>query len=133
MLRILPGSLTAGTTGRPPVSLWRPNPIRVRAPSGLEARASGRPGEPGLEAEDRLRVEVRDTGLGDAEHLADLAEGQLLVGVERDGQLLVVVERDQQLLPLGATGDRVGDPFPLLGPRERALGVGRVRVFDGVD
>src|SRR3954462_15159089 len=99
MLRIFPGSVTAGTTGRHPMSLWPENPI-----SGLEARASRRPGEPGLEAEDRLRMELGDAGLGDAEHLADLAERQLFV----------VVERHDELLALAQARDRVGDRLALL-------------------
>src|SRR5579859_5808195 len=65
----------------------------------LEGRACGRPGEAGLEAEDRLRMRLGDARLGDAEHLADLAQSQLLV----------VVERDDELLALGETRDRVGD------------------------
>src|SRR5579875_3652896 len=49
----------------------------------------------------RLGVQLRDARLGDAEHLADLAEGEVLV----------VVERDDELLALGEGGDRVRDPL----------------------
>ena len=52
------------------------------------------------QAQHRLGVQLRDAGLGHAEHLADLAERQVLV----------VVEGDHELLALGERGDRVGDP-----------------------
>ena len=45
----------------------------------LERGALERALQPHLEAEDRLRVQLRDARLGDAEHLADLAQGELLV------------------------------------------------------
>src|SRR5713101_4607393 len=86
-------------------------------------RADGRAGKPRLQAQDRLRVQLRDARLGHAEHLADLAEGELLV----------VVERDHELLPLGEARDRVGDRLAHLGLGERALRVGRLRVLDRVD
>ncbi len=56
----------------------------------LLARADECRREPRLEAEDRLRVQLGDPRLGHAEHLADLAEGQLLVVVERDDELLAL-------------------------------------------
>ena len=68
-------------------------------------------------------MQLGDARLGDAEHLADLAQGQLLV----------VVERDDELLPLGQACDRVGDRLAQLRLRERALRVGRVRILDRVD
>ena len=43
-------------------------------------------------------MQLRDARLGDAEHLADLPQGQLLV----------VVERDDELLALGKARDRLG-------------------------
>src|SRR5205085_11680177 len=89
---------------------------RAPACGELQSGARGRAGEPCLEAEDRLRVQLRDAGLGHAEHLADLAQGQLLV----------VVERDDELLPLREAGDGVGDRLAQLRLRERALGVGRL-------
>src|SRR5207302_1514525 len=52
--------------------------------------SGGRAAEPRLQAQDRLRVQLRDARLGDAEHLADLAESQLLVVVERDHELLAL-------------------------------------------
>src|SRR5690242_19777033 len=76
-----------------------------------------------LEPEDRLRVELRDARLGDTKHLADLAEGELLV----------VVEGDDELLALGEPSDRVGECFLLLGHRQRALRVGGALVLDRVD
>ena len=45
-------------------------------------------------------MELRDARLGHAEHLADLAQGQILV----------VVERDHELLALGQARDRVARP-----------------------
>jgi hypothetical protein len=59
-------------------------------------------------------VELRDPGLGDAEHLADLAERQLLV----------VVQRDDELLPLRQVRDGLGERFLDLRLLERALRVG---------
>src|SRR5204863_4248629 len=104
MLRILPGSVTA-TTARPPeMSVWRADPNLLR----LETGACRRAREPCLEAEDRLRMELRDPGLGHPEHLADLAEGELLV----------VIERHHELLALRQACDRVGDRLLHLRPRE---------------
>src|SRR5581483_8485006 len=120
MLRILPGSVTAGTTS----PSWLSVSVETDSISGaFEGGAGRRAGQTGLEAEDRLRVQLRDARLGDAEHLADLAEGQLLV----------VVERDDELLALREARDRVGDRLAHLGVRERALRVGRVGVLDRVD
>src|SRR5581483_5853258 len=76
-----------------------------------------------LEPEDRLRVELGDARLGDAEHLADLAQGQLLV----------VVERHDELLALGQARDRVGDRLLLLCAGERSLGIRGALVLDRVD
>src|SRR4051812_25199397 len=39
--------------------------------------------EPGLQPQHGLRVQLRHARLGDAEYLADLAQGQVLVVVER--------------------------------------------------
>src|SRR5262249_26003166 len=58
------------------VSVWRTKSI---CSLRLETRASGRAGEPRLQAQNRLGVQLRDAGLGHTEHLADLAERQLLV------------------------------------------------------
>src|SRR4051794_31921437 len=79
--------------------------------------------EPRLEAEDRLRVQLRDPRLGHAEHLADLAERQLLV----------VVERDYELLALGQARDRIRER--LAHPRlvERLLRTRAGRVLDRVE
>ena len=69
-----------------------------------------------LQAQDRLRVELRDARLGHAEHLADLAQRQLLV----------VVERDDELLALGQARDRLAERLAHLGLRRaRAAGRGR--------
>ena len=68
-------------------------------------------------------MELRDARLGDAEHLADLAEGQLLV----------VVERDDELLALGQAGDRVGERLRISVCESVALRVGRLGVLDRVD
>ena len=52
-----------------------------------------------LKAQHSFRVQLRDPRLGDAEDLADLAQGQVLV----------VVEGDHQALALGQRLDRVGE------------------------
>jgi hypothetical protein len=59
-------------------------------------------------------VQLRDARLGDAEDLADLAQGQVLV----------VVERDHQLLTLRQRRDRIGQPVLELGGVEQQLRVG---------
>src|SRR5919204_2164656 len=59
----------------------------------------------GAQPQDRLGVQLGDPGLGDPQHLADLAQRQVLV----------VVEGDHQLLALGQAGDRVGHPVLELG------------------
>src|SRR4029450_6556426 len=74
-------------------------------------------------AEDRLRVELRDAGLGDAEDLADLAQRELLV----------VVERDDELLALGQPRDRLAERLLQLGLRQLGLRLGALRVLDRVD
>ena len=68
--------------------------IRPSSSAPAASRADGSavsPVAPGLQAQDRLRVELRHARLGDPEHLPDLTERELLV----------VVERDDELLPLG--------------------------------
>src|SRR3954449_5664215 len=79
--------------------------------------------QPGLEAQHGLRVQLGDARLGDAEDLADLAEGQVLV----------VVEGDHELLALGQGGDRVGEAVLELGGVEQVLRVGRVGVVQRVE
>src|SRR3954451_24136667 len=78
--------------------------------------------QPGLQAQHGLRVQLGDARLGDAEDLADLAEGQVLV----------VVEGDHELLALGQGGDRVGEAVLELGGVEEVLRVGRVGVVQRV-
>ena len=67
--------------------------------SGLrpyEAHNEGRPAgaktclQRGLQPHHGLGVQLGDARLGDAEHLADLAQGEVLVVVERDDQLLAL-------------------------------------------
>src|SRR5687767_7477380 len=85
-----PAAASAFSRGRDP-----------REPAGLAERSCfGRFRlQPGLQAEDRLRVELRDARLGDAQDLADLAQREVLV----------VVEGHDELLALGQAGDRVGE------------------------
>src|SRR5919204_5207310 len=71
---------------------------------GLEARPQG---------ENRLRVQLRDARLRHPEHLADLAQGEVLV----------VVEGDHQPLPLGQGLDRVGEAVLQLGCLSLGLGI----------
>src|SRR3954452_10560659 len=71
-LRMRSGGL-AGTAR----TLLREFPGRQTARSAGEIRAEG---------EDRLGVDLRDARLGDAEDLADLPQGQVLVVVEGDDQ-----------------------------------------------
>src|SRR5579884_226781 len=101
-------------------------PVRPARPAGRRPLQSGRGagrGQVRLETQDGLRVQLRDARLGDAEHLADLAQGELLV----------VVERHDELLALRQAGDGVGERLLLLGDGERALGIGRSLVLDRVD
>src|SRR5215208_1811177 len=79
--------------------------------------------QPRLQAQDGLRVQLGDPGLGDAEDLADLAQGQVLV----------VVQGDHELLALGERGDRVGEAVLDLGGVEQLLRVRRVRVVQRVE
>ena len=65
-----------------------------------------------LQAQDGLRVELGDARLGDAEDLADLSEGQVLV----------VVEGDHELLALGQARDRVREPVLQLADAELLAG-----------
>src|SRR5580765_2892002 len=82
-----------------------PPPASEHARQKLGSRRGRGPGKPALEPQDRLRVELRHTRLGDAEDLADLAQRQVLV----------VVEREHELLALGQIRDRVGDGLAQLG------------------
>ena len=77
-------------------------------------------GEPGLQAQDRLRVQLGDARLGHAEHLADLAQGQLLVVVERDDELLPLraAARSRRRAPRASRSRRA---------RSRAAGPSRPR------
>ena len=68
-------------------------------------------------------MQLRDARLGHAEHLADLAQGQLLV----------VVERDDELLPLGQPGDRLAERLLELRLGERRLRLRPLGVLDRVD
>src|SRR5919198_6440278 len=86
----------------------------------LAGRSGYGRGQPRLQAQDRLGVELGDARLGHAEDLADLAQGQLLV----------VVERDDELLPLREARDRLAERLSHLGLGERALRVRRLRVLD---
>src|SRR5918998_2146464 len=88
--------------------------------TGLDVgvRARRRAGQARLQAEDRLSVELRDTRFRNAEHLADLAQGQLLV----------VVERDDELLALGQAGNRLAERLLQLPLGERGLRLGGGRV-----
>src|SRR4051812_9559815 len=71
-----------------------------RSLSGRSARVSHPVAvlEAALESQHGLRVELADAALGDAEHLADLLQAEVVV----------VVERDHDPLALGQAGDRVG-------------------------
>src|SRR3712207_2401970 len=79
-LRIL--SAAAWGMPGPPPSWWRGEATAAR----LVPHVLGL--QPGLQAQDGLRVELGDPRLGDAEDLADLPEGQVLVVVEGDDELL---------------------------------------------
>ncbi len=116
----LSGLLSGHARGFLPVSVVVADLIDARAGRPAEGRSrsrgysragagGGRAGQPRLQAEDRLRVQLRDAGLGHAEHLADLAQGQLLV----------VVERDHELLALGQPCDRLAERLAQLGLVER--------------
>ena len=111
-----PGSSREGHVPRVPPAAVSPSLLRVggRAYRGREPR---------LEAEDRLRVELRHPRLGDAEHLADLAQRELLV----------VVERHDELLALREPRDRLCERLVQLALLERKLGIGPLRVLDRVD
>src|SRR5215207_6848153 len=50
-----------------------------------------------LEPQHRLRVQLRDAGLGHAEDLTDLAQRQVLVVVERDHELLALRQRRERV------------------------------------
>src|SRR5215210_2091258 len=76
-----------------------------------------------LEPQHRLGVQLRDPRLGHAQHLADLAQRQVLV----------VVERDHELLALRQRRDRVRQPILQLGRVEQLLRVGRVRIVQRVE
>src|SRR5215217_3719545 len=79
--------------------------------------------EAALQPENGLGVELRDARLGHAEDLADLAQREVLV----------VVERDDELLALGQRRDRVGEPVLELRGVEQLLRVGRVGVVQRVE
>ena len=123
-LRIFSGSNCRHRMGESSASVAtcsRGNADVARASAGWRG---ARRREARLEAQDRLRVELRDARLGHAEHLADLAQRQLLV----------VVERDDELLALGQPRDRLGERLAQLGLRRcAACGLGRLRVLDRVD
>src|SRR5215207_1072769 len=67
--------------------------------SALERGSGSRARETGLQTQDRLGVELRNARLRDAQDFPDLAEGELLV----------VVERHHELLALRQPGDRLAN------------------------
>src|SRR5215208_6174339 len=87
---------------------------RLLADVGLERR---------LEPQDGLGVKLRDARLGHAEHLADLAQRQVLV----------VVEGDDELLALGQARDRIREAVLHFRRVHRRRGVDRIRVLDRVE
>src|SRR5207249_2106831 len=101
---------------------WRSCPP---TPAGLfgGGRAYLHAREARAQAKDGLRVKLGDARLGDAQHVADLTQGQLLV----------VVERDHDLLALGQGRDRLGERLPRLRLVERCLRLGPLGVLDRVD
>src|SRR4249920_587154 len=100
----------------------RRRPPEVRSVLRLGGLA-GRAREVRFQPQDRLRVQLRYARLRDPENLADLAERQLLV----------VVERDDELLALGEVRDRLAERLLDLRLFERDLGAGPGLVLDGVD
>ena len=96
---------------------------RARAYAALDRGLLDLPLHSHLQPQDGLRVQLRDAGLGHAEHLADLAQGQLLV----------VVERDHELLAVGQALDGVGQGLAQLRRRHLARRILGVRVLDHVD
>src|SRR4029077_10640549 len=101
----------------------QPGKYRSSADSPAELLPRRRAGQAGLQAQDRLRVQLGDARLGHAQHLADLAQSQLFV----------VVERDDQLLALGQTRDRLAERFLQLRLRQLGLRLRSLRVLDRVD
>src|ERR671925_746449 len=89
----------------------------------LPAGSRYRSGEACLQTQNCLRVKLGNSRLGDAEHLADLPQGQLLV----------VVERDDELLALGKARNRFAECLAELRVRHRGLRLGGHRVLDRVD
>ena len=100
-----------GARPEPATRSWCAPAVALR-PSRRQV-APGRSGlEPGPQLQDGLGVDLAHPALGDAEHLADLGQGEALVVVEGEDHLLPVAEpvdgAGQQLLHLldleGATG-----------------------------
>src|SRR3954454_20301768 len=79
--------------------------------------------QPGLEAQNRLGVQLGDARLGHAEDFPDLPQRQILV----------VVEGDHELLALRQGGDRVGQPVLELGRLEHLLRVRSVGIVQRVE
>src|SRR5215218_8087328 len=79
--------------------------------------------QPALEPQHRFGVQLRDARLGHAEDLADLAQRQVLV----------VVERDHELLALRQRRDRIRQPVLQLGRVEQLLRIGRIGVVQRVE
>src|SRR4029079_7658378 len=101
----------------------QPGKYRSAADSAAKRLAGGRAGQAGLQAQNRLRVQLGDARLGHAQHLTDLAQSQLFV----------VVERDDKLLALGQTRDRLAERFLQLRLRQLGLRLRSLRVLDRVD
>src|SRR5207244_5138973 len=93
-LRICDGSTAAMRAFPPYEGGWPAGLIRR---SCLGGRADGSPREPCLQAQNRLGVQLRNARLGDAEDLADLAQRQLLIVVERDDELLALGQPREKL------------------------------------
>src|SRR5581483_9688226 len=121
----------AGSYGMPQLLLGRgfglPSILEAgsrRMPGqALGSGARHGPGDAGLQAQDRLRVELGDARLRHPEHLPDLAQRQLLV----------VVERDHELLALGQPRDRVAEDLAQLGLIEHVRRADALGVLDRVE
>src|SRR5690606_3186231 len=92
-------SNTANIDG-PPTDRWRLSAalaaiglrwrrLSARASAGRTSDDAGRR-HPRTQVQHRLGVDLRHPALGDAEHLADLGQGQSLVVVQREHELLAL-------------------------------------------
>src|SRR4051812_2843012 len=121
--RSRPGSDATTNSSNSSSTLPEPRSTAIGCPVDMRVGSVALVGELAAQLQHGLGVHLADAAFGDAEHLADLSEGQALV----------VVERDHDLLAFGQCVDRAGEQILRLFGLERLDRVLGLGVLERVD